>query len=76
MQSGLKDREQKRVEAHHNRLETERRMGIDREDQLKHRELDRQTRIQRIKREAERRKEMRIHVKQQNEQRYRASILP
>lgn len=51
-------------------------MGIDREDQLKHRELDRQTRIQRIKGEAERRKEMRIHVKQQNEQRYRASILP
>jgi len=74
--SGLKDREQRRVEAHHDRLVTERRMGLDREDQLKQREMERQARIDKIKNTAERRKEMKIHVKQQNEQKYRASILP
>lgn len=74
--SGLKDREQRRVEAHHDRLVTERRMGLDREDQLRQREMERQARIDKIKNTAERRKEMRIHVKQQNEQKYRASILP
>lgn len=74
--TGLKDREQRRVEAHHDRLVTERRMGLDREDQLRQREMERQARIDKIKNTAERRKEMRIHVKQQNEQKYRASILP
>lgn len=74
--TGLKDREQRRVEAHHDRLVTEGRMGLDREDQLRQREMERQARIDKIKNTAERRKEMRIHVKQQNEQKYRASILP
>ncbi|KAJ7333601.1 hypothetical protein OS493_017143 [Desmophyllum pertusum] len=74
--SGLKDREQRRADTHHDRLVTERRVGLDREEQLKQREVDRQTRIEKTKHTAERRKDMRIHVKQQNEQKYRASILP
>ena len=49
---------------------------MEREEQMKQRELDRQSRIDKIKSTAEQRKEMRIHVKQQNEQKYRASILP
>lgn len=74
--SGLKDREQKRVDMHHDRLVTERSMGAVREEQMKQREVERQERLDKIKNTAERRKEMRIHVKQQNEQKYRASILP
>jgi len=74
--SGLKDREQRRVDAHHDRLVTERRRDQERDEQMKQREDDRQRRIDKIKNTAERRKEMRIHVKQQNEQKYRASILP
>lgn len=64
------------MEAHHDRLVTERRMGQNREDQLKQREVERQAKIDKIKSTAEQRKEMRIHVKQQNEQKYRAIILP
>lgn len=61
---------------HHDRLVAERRMGEEREEQLKQREMERQMKLDKIKSTAERRKEMRIHVKQQNEQKYRASILP
>ena len=61
---------------HHDRLVTERSMGAAREEQMKQREVERQARLDKIKNTAERRKEMRIHVKQQNEQKYRASILP
>lgn len=43
---------------------------------MKLREIDRQTRTDKMKNTAEQRKEMRIHIKQQNEQKYRASILP
>jgi len=64
------------VEDHHDRLVTERRMGQNKEDQLKQREMERQARVDKIKNNAERRKELRIHVKQQNEQKYRTSILP
>lgn len=71
-----KDREQRRVDAHHDRLVNERRMENGREEKMKQREIDRQSKLDKIKNTAERRKEMRIHIKQQNEQKYRASILP
>lgn len=61
---------------HHDRLVAERRMGEEREEQMKQREMERQMKLDKIKSTAERRKEMRILVKQQNEQKYRASILP
>ena len=51
-------------------------MGEEREEQMKQREMERQMKLDKIKSTAERRKEMRIHVKQQNEQKYRATILP
>lgn len=61
---------------HHDRLVAEKRMGEEREEQMKQREMERQMKLDKIKSTAERRKKMRIHVKQQNEQKYRASILP
>lgn len=64
------------MDSHHDRLVSERRMEQERDEQMKQREMDRQTRIDKIKSTAERRKELRIHVKQQTEQKYRASILP
>ena len=75
-QEGLREREQQRNSLHHQRLASERQAEENRETRLKDRENARQTRFNTIKRDIDKQKELRIHVKRQNEQRYRASILP
>ena len=64
------------MDSHHERLVNERQEEQGREARLRSQEHARQATRDKIKTDAERKKEMRIHVKQQKEQTYRASILP
>ena len=75
-QERFRAREEKRVETHHERLESEKKVEQNRESRLRDQERSRQTQSDKHKTDAERRKELRIHIKQQNQQTYRASILP
>lgn len=74
-QDGLKEREQKRYEAHHNRLVSESQSAEQRERRLKVQAKARDNKLEKIKSDSERYKEMRLSIKKQNRDKYVASVL-
>ena len=76
IQEGFREREEQRRKLHHDRLVADQQLEERRKTHLKERENAKQTLLDSIKRDTDRQKEMRIHIKKQNQQKYRASILP